>query len=114
MPLAPSGPYYCPLTQCPPTSELALPPPCRLSWNLLGDAAAAELAQVLPQMGRLKRVEYDYTFRWGRVGGTEGTFILNKPRSYWNTPASQKSVQCLGTLSQAGPKPLPSLVLLVL
>ncbi|KAJ1072606.1 hypothetical protein K5549_011832 [Capra hircus] len=28
-----------------------------LSWNLLGDEAAAELARVLPQMGRLKRVD---------------------------------------------------------
>ncbi|XP_047290716.1 protein NLRC5 isoform X1 [Homo sapiens] len=30
-----------------------------LSWNLLGDEAAAELAQVLPQMGRLKRVDLE-------------------------------------------------------
>ncbi|XP_032139844.1 protein NLRC5 isoform X3 [Sapajus apella] len=30
-----------------------------LSWNLLGDEAAAELAQVLPRMGRLKRVDLE-------------------------------------------------------
>ncbi|XP_068848774.1 protein NLRC5 isoform X7 [Capricornis sumatraensis] len=30
-----------------------------LSWNLLGDEAAAELARVLPQMGRLKRVDLE-------------------------------------------------------
>ncbi|XP_033074382.1 protein NLRC5 isoform X4 [Trachypithecus francoisi] len=40
-------------TRC-PALEVIL-----LSWNLLGDEAAAELAQVLPQMGRLKRVEYE-------------------------------------------------------
>ncbi|XP_030780956.1 protein NLRC5 isoform X1 [Rhinopithecus roxellana] len=40
-------------TRC-PALEVIL-----LSWNLLGDEAAAELAQVLPQMCRLKRVEYE-------------------------------------------------------
>ncbi|XP_057568151.1 protein NLRC5 [Hippopotamus amphibius kiboko] len=30
-----------------------------LSWNLLGDEAAAELARVLPRMGRLKRVDLE-------------------------------------------------------
>ncbi|XP_027372289.1 protein NLRC5 isoform X2 [Bos indicus x Bos taurus] len=30
-----------------------------LSWNLLGDEAAAELARVLPQMGRLKRMDLE-------------------------------------------------------
>ncbi|XP_036131994.1 protein NLRC5 isoform X7 [Molossus molossus] len=30
-----------------------------LSWNLLGDEAAAELAQVLPRMDRLKRVDLE-------------------------------------------------------
>lgn len=110
--LAPRASYCSPLTQCPPTSELAPPPPCRLSWNHLGDEMAAELAQVLPQMGQLKRVEYDYTLGWvgGWVGCAEGTLILNKPRGHCNIPASWKSAQCLGTLSQAGPKPLPSLV----
>ncbi|XP_047649720.1 protein NLRC5 isoform X7 [Phacochoerus africanus] len=36
---------------CPALEEIML------SWNLLGDEAAAELAQVLPRMGRLKRVD---------------------------------------------------------
>ncbi|XP_054389916.1 protein NLRC5 isoform X2 [Pongo abelii] len=40
-------------TRC-PALEVIL-----LSWNLLGDEAAAELAQVLPQMGRLKRVDLE-------------------------------------------------------
>lgn len=63
------------LLQCPPASELAPPPLCRLSWNFLGDKVAAELAQVLPQMGQLKRVEYD-PLEWG---GAEGTPILISP-----------------------------------
>ena len=45
--------------------------PCRLSWNLLGDEAAAELARVLPQMGRLKRMEYDGHI-WGSQKGVRG------------------------------------------
>uniref|UniRef100_A0A2K6R9M7 Protein NLRC5 n=1 Tax=Rhinopithecus roxellana TaxID=61622 RepID=A0A2K6R9M7_RHIRO len=40
-------------TRC-PALEVIL-----LSWNLLGDEAAAELAQVLPQMCRLKRVDLE-------------------------------------------------------
>lgn len=52
------------LPRCPSASELAPPSLCRLSWNLLGDEVAAELAQVLPQMEQLKRVEYD-TLGWG-------------------------------------------------
>ncbi|XP_054309141.2 protein NLRC5 isoform X3 [Pongo pygmaeus] len=40
-------------TRC-PALEVIL-----LSWNLLGDEAAAELAQVLPQMGQLKRVDLE-------------------------------------------------------
>nr|XP_054309147.1 protein NLRC5 isoform X4 [Pongo pygmaeus] len=40
-------------TRC-PALEVIL-----LSWNLLGDEAAAKLAQVLPQMGRLKRVDLE-------------------------------------------------------
>lgn len=55
--LAPNAVFLLP--QCPPASELAPPPPCRLSWNLLGDEVAAELAQVLPQLSQLKKVEYD-------------------------------------------------------
>uniref|UniRef100_A0A8C6CRX7 Protein NLRC5 n=1 Tax=Moschus moschiferus TaxID=68415 RepID=A0A8C6CRX7_MOSMO len=38
---------------CPALEEITL------SWNLLGDEAAAELAWVLPQMGRLKRVDLE-------------------------------------------------------
>ncbi|XP_006863681.1 PREDICTED: protein NLRC5 [Chrysochloris asiatica] len=38
---------------CPALEEILL------SWNLLGDEAAAELAQVLPRMGRLKRIDLE-------------------------------------------------------
>ncbi|XP_048211491.1 protein NLRC5 [Perognathus longimembris pacificus] len=38
---------------CPALEEILL------SWNLLGDAAAAELARVLPQMGQLKKVDLE-------------------------------------------------------
>ncbi|XP_036044065.1 protein NLRC5 [Onychomys torridus] len=38
---------------CPALEEILL------SWNLLGDEVAAELAQVLPQMGQLKRVDLE-------------------------------------------------------
>ncbi|XP_062969359.1 protein NLRC5 [Cynocephalus volans] len=38
---------------CPALEEILL------SWNLLGDEAAAELAQVLPRMARLKRVDLE-------------------------------------------------------
>ncbi|XP_054935045.1 protein NLRC5 isoform X6 [Physeter macrocephalus] len=38
---------------CPALEEIML------SWNLLGDEAAAELARVLPRMGRLKRVDLE-------------------------------------------------------
>ncbi|XP_013371595.1 PREDICTED: protein NLRC5 isoform X2 [Chinchilla lanigera] len=38
---------------CPALEEILL------SWNLLGDEAAAELAHVLPRMGRLKRVDLE-------------------------------------------------------
>ncbi|KAM6177428.1 protein NLRC5 [Erethizon dorsatum] len=38
---------------CPALEEILL------SWNLLGDEAAAELAQVLPRMDRLKRVDLE-------------------------------------------------------
>uniref|UniRef100_A0A8C6ESN0 NLR family CARD domain containing 5 n=1 Tax=Marmota marmota marmota TaxID=9994 RepID=A0A8C6ESN0_MARMA len=65
---SPQGKVTSPASACPP---LPTPPgspttdsplgllPCRLSWNLLGDEAAAELAQVLPRMGRLKRVDLE-------------------------------------------------------
>ncbi|XP_042545882.1 protein NLRC5 isoform X1 [Dipodomys spectabilis] len=38
---------------CPALEEILL------SWNLLGDEAAAELAQVLPRMGQLKKVDLE-------------------------------------------------------
>ncbi|XP_019522367.1 PREDICTED: protein NLRC5 [Hipposideros armiger] len=38
---------------CPALEEILL------SWNLLGDEAAAELAGILPRMGRLKRVDLE-------------------------------------------------------
>ncbi|XP_028626167.1 protein NLRC5 isoform X2 [Grammomys surdaster] len=41
------------LTLCPALEKILL------SWNLLGDEMAAELAQVLPQMGQLKRVDLE-------------------------------------------------------
>ncbi|XP_021087826.1 protein NLRC5 isoform X2 [Mesocricetus auratus] len=41
------------LMLCPALEEILL------SWNLLGDEVAAELAQVLPQMGQLKRVDLE-------------------------------------------------------
>lgn len=73
-----------------PTALLPLtlgPLPCRLSWNLLGDEAAAELARVLPQMGRLKRVEYEGHSLGGRrglgVGARAGPTSWGKPRGRW-------------------------------
>lgn len=41
------------LTLCPALEKLLL------SWNFLGDEVAAELAQVLPQMGQLKTVDLE-------------------------------------------------------
>ncbi|CAO2610448.1 Protein NLRC5 [Lemmus lemmus] len=41
------------LMLCPALEEILL------SWNLLGDEVAAELAQVLPRMGQLKRVDLE-------------------------------------------------------
>ncbi|XP_051024520.1 LOW QUALITY PROTEIN: protein NLRC5 [Acomys russatus] len=41
------------LMLCPALEEILL------SWNLLGDEAAAELAQVLPQLGQLKKVDLE-------------------------------------------------------
>ncbi|XP_036897557.1 protein NLRC5 isoform X3 [Sturnira hondurensis] len=41
------------LALCPALEEILL------SWNLLGDEAAAELAQVLPRMNRLKRLDLE-------------------------------------------------------
>ncbi|KAM5262825.1 protein NLRC5 [Ctenodactylus gundi] len=52
---------------CPALEEILL------SWNLLGDEAAAELAQVLPQMGRLKRLDLEKN----RITAT-GAWLLAK------------------------------------
>ncbi|XP_030897467.1 protein NLRC5-like isoform X1 [Leptonychotes weddellii] len=46
-------PLAASLALCPALEEILL------SWNLLGDEAAAELAQVLPQMSRLKRMDLE-------------------------------------------------------
>ncbi|XP_041622743.1 protein NLRC5 isoform X5 [Vulpes lagopus] len=46
-------PLAASLVLCPALEEILL------SWNLLGDEAAAELARVLPQMGRLKRMDLE-------------------------------------------------------
>ncbi|XP_077607390.1 protein NLRC5 [Crocuta crocuta] len=46
-------PLAASLLLCPALEEILL------SWNLLGDEAAAELARVLPQMGRLKRMDLE-------------------------------------------------------
>ncbi|XP_076988624.1 protein NLRC5 isoform X2 [Tamandua tetradactyla] len=46
-------PLIASLMLCPALEEILL------SWNLLGDEAAAELARILPQMGRLKRVDLE-------------------------------------------------------
>lgn len=63
------------------------PLPCRLSWNLLGDEAAAELARVLPRLGRLKRVEYEGHSLGGRGGGAGGArggpMSWGKPGGHW-------------------------------
>lgn len=46
-------PLAASLLLCPALEEILL------SWNVLGDEAAAELARVLPQMGRLKRMDLE-------------------------------------------------------
>ncbi|XP_045389627.1 protein NLRC5 isoform X3 [Lemur catta] len=70
-----------------------------LSWNLLGDEAAAELARVLPQMGRLKRVDLEknqITARgaWLLVEGlAQGSGI--QVIRLWNNPIPADVAQCL-------------------
>ncbi|MBZ3889990.1 Protein NLRC5 [Sciurus carolinensis] len=56
-------------TLCPALEEILL------SWNLLGDEAAAALAQVLPRMGRLKRVEYERRALWDEDTEPYGLFL---------------------------------------
>ncbi|XP_030152984.1 protein NLRC5 isoform X11 [Lynx canadensis] len=46
-------PLAASLLLCPALEEILL------SWNVLGDEAAAELARVLPQMGQLKRMDLE-------------------------------------------------------
>lgn len=50
---ATAKPLVASLALCPALEEILL------SWNLLGDETAAELARVLPKLGRLKRVELE-------------------------------------------------------
>ncbi|XP_017734305.1 PREDICTED: protein NLRC5 isoform X3 [Rhinopithecus bieti] len=71
-------------TRC-PALEVIL-----LSWNLLGDEAAAELAQVLPQMGRLKRVDLEKNQitaigAWLLAGGLAQGSSIQVIR-LWNNP----------------------------
>uniref|UniRef100_A0A452RSD6 NLR family CARD domain containing 5 n=1 Tax=Ursus americanus TaxID=9643 RepID=A0A452RSD6_URSAM len=70
-----------------------------LSWNLLGDEAAAELAQVLPQMGRLKRMDLEKNRitacgAWLLVEGlAQGSGI--QVIRLWNNPISPDVAQHL-------------------
>uniref|UniRef100_A0A8C2Y259 Protein NLRC5 n=1 Tax=Capra hircus TaxID=9925 RepID=A0A8C2Y259_CAPHI len=64
-----------------------------LSWNLLGDEAAAELARVLPQMGRLKRVDLEKNriTAYGAWLLVEGLGLW----SLWNNPIPPDMAQHL-------------------
>uniref|UniRef100_A0A2K6FFX1 Protein NLRC5 n=1 Tax=Propithecus coquereli TaxID=379532 RepID=A0A2K6FFX1_PROCO len=70
-----------------------------LSWNLLGDEAAAELARVLPQMSRLKRVDLEknqITVRGAQLlaeGLAQGSGI--QVIRLWNNPIPADMAQCL-------------------
>ena len=80
------------------------PLPCRLSWNVLGDEAAAELARVLPQMGRLKRMEYEGHLLGNQKEGRarRGSCILGKAeRPLGQAPACKEALTELHTLLQA-------------
>ncbi|KAK7804494.1 hypothetical protein U0070_022112 [Myodes glareolus] len=90
------------LPHCPPASELTPPPLCRLSWNLLGDEVAAELAQVLPQMGQLKKVDLEKNqitacgaqlLAQGLVQGSRVPIIR-----LWNNPIPAEVAQRLQSL----------------
>ncbi|KAL2762389.1 protein NLRC5 isoform 2 [Daubentonia madagascariensis] len=70
-----------------------------LSWNLLGDEAAAELARVLPQMSRLKRVDLEknqitacgaWLLAEGLAQGS-GIQVIR----LWNNPIPANMAQCL-------------------
>uniref|UniRef100_A0A8D0TD83 Protein NLRC5 n=1 Tax=Sus scrofa TaxID=9823 RepID=A0A8D0TD83_PIG len=78
---------------CPALEEIML------SWNLLGDEAAAELAQVLPRMGRLKRVDLEKN----RITA-HGAWLLAEGLAQgsgiqvirlWNNPIPQDTAQHL-------------------
>uniref|UniRef100_A0A8D1D0F4 Protein NLRC5 n=1 Tax=Sus scrofa TaxID=9823 RepID=A0A8D1D0F4_PIG len=76
---------------CPALEEIML------SWNLLGDEAAAELAQVLPRMGRLKRVEYEGHIWRGHKGErrAKGRPVSCGKTNLWNNPIPQDTAQHL-------------------
>nr|XP_044998647.1 protein NLRC5 [Jaculus jaculus] len=81
------------LILCPALEEILL------SWNLLGDEAAAELAQVLPQMIQLKRVDLEKN----RISA-QGAWLLAQGLArgsciqvirLWNNPIPPSAAQCL-------------------
>uniref|UniRef100_A0A8C0K1Z6 Protein NLRC5 n=1 Tax=Canis lupus dingo TaxID=286419 RepID=A0A8C0K1Z6_CANLU len=86
-------PLAASLVLCPALEEILL------SWNLLGDEAAAELARVLPQMGRLKRMDLEknritacgaWLLAEGLAQGS-GIQVIR----LWNNPISPTMVQHL-------------------
>ncbi|XP_037672328.1 protein NLRC5 isoform X3 [Choloepus didactylus] len=86
-------PLTASLMLCPALEEILL------SWNLLGDEAAAELARILPQMGRLKRVdlEKNQITAWGAWLLAEG--LARGPGiqviRLWNNPIAPNMAQSL-------------------
>ncbi|XP_035581019.1 protein NLRC5 isoform X10 [Zalophus californianus] len=86
-------PLAASLALCPALEEILL------SWNLLGDEAAAELAQVLPQMSRLKRMDLEKNQitacgAWLLVEGlAQGSGI--QVIRLWNNPISPDMAQRL-------------------
>ncbi|XP_034495181.1 protein NLRC5 isoform X2 [Ailuropoda melanoleuca] len=86
-------PLAASLVLCPALEEILL------SWNLLGDEAAAELAQVLPQMGRLKKMDLEKNRitacgAWLLVEGlAQGSGI--QVIRLWNNPISPDVAQHL-------------------
>jgi len=86
-------PLAASLALCPALEEILL------SWNLLGDEAAAELARVLPQMSRLKRMDLEKNQitacgAWLLVEGlAQGSGI--QVIRLWNNPISPDMAQCL-------------------
>lgn len=86
-------PLTASIVLCPVLEEILL------SWNLLGDEAAAELAGVLPQMGRLKRVDLEknritaYGARLLAQGLAQGSGI--QVIRLWNNPIPSDMAQHL-------------------